>query len=1002
MYIISIKLVPDINFGRDIYILHTYQILTSMLLDYKYIKKQRKLSVSYVNDQGMKSILDFNVDKFKTYYSTPTGQYENWDGSRCGIKWTDDPSKFDIRTFFEEMDPKYKKMISGKTSPRLYTFDIETQLREDREFTEPSVADMPVHTISIVSPELKTIVLGVKEMNQEGKDWVTQQFEQYLNSTDFFHTLNLPMPTIQYIQFTTEKEMLEYFLKCIVAKVPILSGWNCLGYDWQYITSRIRNYYPSLSITLSSPVFQVVNKNFTDFKGNKYSMPMPLHTPIIDMMDVMGFDMAVMPIKESLGLDYIASETPGLGIHKIEYDGDLELLYERDFSRYVFYNAIDSILVQLINYRYKTLDTMYMQALYCGVKIQDTFSKIAVSEALVWDDFYKHGKKVVYARNEQEERGKLLGAYVVKPIPGKWNFITCNDFSSLYPSTIITCNISFENFIQSYYDHEKLKQYEHNPQYIVIGPVVYTKGGTDTNPELGEYVGTFIDNEALEPYRKDPNYFVSVNGHVYKNDQDYSFKRIQALLKSTRNVSKYLGKQLDAIVMLDVEHILKGRQPSIDPYADNLVEAIQQMGYDVHSSKDLLAMTKEDLKEFQRKLGLEITFYGCKEQAMKLLGNSMYGGSSHIAFYWFNINLARDITGEARNLTKLMESHLPGFWDENWPILTDLHKKIGVEVDVDKAHRLIAEGKHMMVRVYGDTDSLYMSYTHTLETIKGIENMSRREKLDVLVKINTEFLNGHNKQFMDKYYSDRHVHSIHDFELETIALSGLWLNIKKRYCQILLWKDGKFFDDDSLPLKVKGLEMIKSSYPKFDREALKRVVRGILEAEDDKNLWEHTNILIQQEKMKHHQADIEDICASTGVNGYTKYILTKEQASTTRGSQASAIDTAGTVLYTAPKCPANVRALGNYNTIREAHHLEGDPIYGGKCKVYVYRLQGMTEDIPFAFQSKNYPKWAPKYAPINKNAMFKKYFLDPINRICQDSMGFVPFQIDGYRQMTLF
>ena len=62
----------------------------------------------------------------------------------------------------------------------------------------------------------------------------------------------------------------------------------------------------------------------------------------------------------------------------------------------------------------------------------------------------------------------------------------------------------------------------------------------------------------------------------------------------------------------------------------------------------------------------------------------------------------------------------------------------------------------------------------------------------------------------------------------------------------------------------------------------------------------------------------------------------------------------------------------------------------------------MTEDMPFAFQSKNYPKWAPKYAPINKNAMFKKYFLDPINRICQDSMGFVPFQIDGYRQMTLF
>mgnify|MGYP003310870455 CR=1 FL=1 len=37
-----------------------------------------------------------------------------------------------------------------------------------------------------------------------------------------------------------------------------------------------------------------------------------------------------MPIKESKSLEYISSETPGLGIHKIEYDGDLQDLYESD------------------------------------------------------------------------------------------------------------------------------------------------------------------------------------------------------------------------------------------------------------------------------------------------------------------------------------------------------------------------------------------------------------------------------------------------------------------------------------------------------------------------------------------------------------------------------------------------------------------------------------------------------------------------------------------------
>lgn len=988
-----------------------------MILDYKYIKKQRKLSVSYINEQGMKSILDFSVDKFKTFYSTPNGQYENWDGSRCDIKLTEDPSKFDIRTFFEEMDPKYKKLINGKTSPRLYTFDIETQLRDDREFTEPSVADMPVHTISIVSPELKTIVLGVKDIDGEGKEWITRQFEQYIDSTKFFHTLGLAMPTIQYIKFDTEKEMLEYFLKCIVAKVPILSGWNCLGYDWQYITSRIRNYYPNLSITLSSSVYQVINKNFVDFKGNKYSLPIPLHTPIIDMMDVMEFDMAVMPIKESLGLDYIASETPGLGIHKITYDGDLELLYERDYPRYVFYNAIDSILVQLINYRYKTLDTMYMQALYCGVKIQDTFSKIAVSEALVWDDFYKHGKKIVYNNERQEERGRLLGAYVKKPVPGIHRYVCCNDFASLYPSTIRTCNLSYENFVGHFYLDEELDKYSKNPQYIVIGPMVFKNSGTVAHPELGEQLYTLIDEEALKKYRGDKNYFVSVNGHVYKNDKDYSFRRIQAQLKTNRDHDKYLSKQLDAQVVIDLEHIMKGTRINNREYNEEMVKAMKNLGYDIHCSEDLKNIT--DKNEFKRKLKDEITYLTCSEQAIKLIMNSMYGGSSHIAFFWFNIYLANDITGEARNLTHKMEHHIPQYWMDNWMNMKDIHKSLGIEVDEEQAKKWLDSytpiapeqdkdayhGKSFVKVVYGDTDSLYISYEGILATIKGIENMTVDQKRDVIIKLNTEFMDGHNCEYIKEYYDSRFGKSVHNFELETLNKAGIWLDVKKRYAQILLWKDGKIFDADSLPLKVKGLEMVKSSYPKFDREALKRVVRSILESDEDKDLWARTNILIQQEKMKHSQAEMEDICASMSVNGYTKYILDENSAKNTPGSQSTQIDKTGLLLWTAPKCPSNVRALGNYNTIREAHRLDGDPIYGGKCKMYMYKLQSgsrRVEPQPFAFQSKNYPKWADEYAPIDRNMMFQKYFLDPINRICQDSMGWVPFQIDGYRQVDLF
>ena len=98
-------------------------------------------------------------------------------------------------------------------------------------------------------------------------------------------------------------------------------------------------------------------KNYTDMKGDKVGLQIPCHTLILDMMDVVGsFDMVIMPIKESLSLDYIASES--IGMNKIKYDGDLQKLFETDYSTYVFYNAIDSILVQLIDKRFKTLQNI--------------------------------------------------------------------------------------------------------------------------------------------------------------------------------------------------------------------------------------------------------------------------------------------------------------------------------------------------------------------------------------------------------------------------------------------------------------------------------------------------------------------------------------------------------------------------------------------------------------------------------------------------------------------
>jgi len=983
-----------------------------MILDYNYDKRQRRLDVSYIDKIGAKKLLQFNVNRFRTFYKTPTGPFMTWDGARCDACWTEKPSKFDLKYYFKQLGDAHKHLLQGKTFPKVYTFDIETWVPEDDEFPDPAQGKFPITTISIVSPELNCIVLSTRDLTQDEQQWVSDQFDSYLDNTDFFKELKLQnKPAFKYMKFKNEQDMLNFFLKNIVAKAPILTGWNCIFFDWQYIVNRIKNYFPYISLKSCSCTGEMEMKTYTDIRDNKITLPMPQHTLIIDMMQVIkDEDKVVMPIKESLSLDYIANES--MGINKIEYNGRLQDLYNNDYPRYVYYNAIDSILVQLINYRFKTLDHIYMYSLYCEEKIGKCFSKIAVTESLVFQDFYERDMKIVYEPNENPERGRLIGAYVKIPIPGLWEYVCCNDFASLYPSTIRTCNLSFENYIGSYYDDEKLKPYQNNTSYIVIGPNVFHNAGTAKKPELGRLIGTFLNDEYLERFRHDPNYFVSVNGSVYRNDKDYSFRRIQAKLKSNRDFSKYLGKRMEATVVWDITHYLNGTKLEHRDYDKEMQEAILKVGLDAASTDDLYKYSFDELKAFKHELEKEITYYSCHEQAMKLLMNSMYGGSSHQSFYWFNMALANDITGESRNLIHKMEQHIPEWYREHWVESTDLHAKLGIEVDPDQAKQALEDAtlitaeqdpdayhkRSFVTVVYGDTDSLYISYNQLLKSIKGYEDLSVAQKRDIIVGINTKFMDAHNREYIANYYDTRFGKSVHNFELETLNRAGVWGDVKKRYAQILLWKEGDYFDLDNLKLKVKGLEVVKASFPKLSRKILGDLFHFMLSNAGDPMLIQKLNIEMMKKRDLWETADIEKISGSIKVNGYSKCVKD---------------DTGNCPIYNVfdPKTneplrtiPWNVRALATYNQIRNYHSLMGEPIYGGLVKWYIIKESVKDKKAQtryFAYQAANLPKWSQQYAPIDRATMFQQTVLDPINRILEANK--MPLlSRDGSLQVSLF
>ena len=976
-----------------------------MILDYDYNRDKKQFSISFIKPDGNKEVKHFdNIQKFLTYYYTPEGRFNTWDGAKADTKYTYNPSKFDLKEFIYNLGQDIQAELDGKTFPKLYTFDIETRLKSgphgeigQGDFTNPTVADEPIHTMSLVSPNLNSVVMGDKPLSTEDILWVTEQFHNYLKSIPFYLTLNLKLPEFRYMYFDQEERMLRFFLENVVAKVPVLAGWNSIGYDWCYITSRIRNFYPNLSVANGSVTHTTRYENYTNMKGETIKMPHPVHTLILDMMDVIDQeDTQVLPMKENMNLDYVSHEV--LGANKIEYDGNLEELYIKDYRRYVFYNLIDSILVQLNDKKFKTMDHIYMYSLYAKERIGRCFSKIALTEALILRHFRKTNTKIVWENKADVERGRLIGAYVKKPLGGRYEFVCCNDFASLYPSTMRTCNLSFENYVGAFWDDKRLEPYRCDPErYVVVGPNVFLNEGTAAKPSMGDQVGTFLDEVSLEKYRKDKNYFVSVNGCVYKNDKDYTLRQIMSELYSNRNASKYLSKDLDAMVISDIDHILNGHDDELHTYKADAVALMESIGYYFSCGEDIREWHAKhgdaELKEFESKLKFEITYHANLEQAIKLMMNSVYGGTSHKSFYWFNINLANDITGESRNLTHMMEDHLGEYWKTAWqtePKLAEIRKKLGITIKPDsEINRIIEESpcKSLCTIVYGDTDSLYISYAPLLKTIEGIDKMDLHQILDIILEINLNFLDQHNFDYIKSYYDRRHGQSVHKFELETVNKRGVWLhNTKKRYGQILLWKDGKKFDLDALPVKVKGLEVIKASYPTASRKMLKEYLKFFLDY-DGKYLVQELNLLNMKNIKEWEQAPIDNICANIRVNGYAQKCIN---------------DTDPNGFVCKQGASWNVKALAMYNWLNNTRHLGSEPIYGGKLKVYT--MKGSSDkngDVYFAYEGTKYPKWAPENAPVDRKRMYQKFVLDPFNRILSNA-GYPVMQVDGSIQMGLF
>lgn len=165
--------------------------------------------------------------------------------------------------------------------------------------------------------------------------------------------------------------------------------------------------------------------------------------------------------------------------------------------------------------------------------------------------------------------------------------------------------------------------------------------------------------------------------------------------KSIENTQKDFKKRIKSTSVVIHHGKPKTEKISWDP---EVVQLFQERFPNI----DIYKMSIEELKQLYDEVEALREEYSLIELAYKLLSNGAYGASSSPNFYFYNLELAKDITGECRNLTKFFWNNLETFFHETIWERKDLWEKFGFELDESKHDKC----RETTVSCYSDTDSV--------------------------------------------------------------------------------------------------------------------------------------------------------------------------------------------------------------------------------------------------------------------------------------------------------
>ena len=430
-----------------------------MIIDYT--QNKENVSVSFVND--LKQIELVNVPLKYGYYKYIKA--ESWEineivkdlksfkyGSYIKREATKYFGNHNINEFLNyEIKQEYPEIynnLSALNIPNPFSIDIETEITDKYGYSSPEKAENRILSMSITDINLNTLLFEVKNPDKPECNDLDKIYIDSIIKDSLKHLANDYEYKFEIRTFDNEIEMLNTFLECMNKYFHSIFGWNFEFFDWIYIINRCKNL--GINIAKASPTNKVIKKNIKIKKdknnaANEVSIALhkPAHRIIIDYMHLFKTSLIYNNLG-SYSLNSIAGEI--LKLNKVMFDGNLRTLYNSDYNKFRAYAIIDTILVMLIHKKTYLYDIDFFEAYVNGI----AFAKISqnsISEALVYNKLRSKNIFLLESEFNIAQKQSFPGGYVKTPVKKISEAVMGEDFSGLYPNTMITLGLSPEQII---------------------------------------------------------------------------------------------------------------------------------------------------------------------------------------------------------------------------------------------------------------------------------------------------------------------------------------------------------------------------------------------------------------------------------------------------------------------------------------------------------------------------------------------------------------------------